>query len=209
MRTILTFLCCLFLVLPGKAQQGNQHIENGNQDYKHKEFKKADEQYTKALQKDQKSTVAQFNSGNAKQKLNRFDEAAKAYEAAASNTTDPLVKAKAYYNQGLSFIRQNKLKEAIDAFKQSLRYNADDKEARENLQKALKEKKQQEQPKNNNNPNNKNNNKPKEKDQPKPPRSNLKKEDAEKMLNNLQREEKNLQKQLQSKKQSGRQLKDW
>lgn len=205
-----TMTCLFFLsiVFSVNAQKTNQLIEKGNDNYRKKDFQKADEQYSKALEKDAKNTVAQFNSGNAKQKLRKYDEASKSYEAVAANTDDALVKAKAYYNQGLAYIRQNKLKEGIDAFKRSLRLNANDKEARENLQKALKEQKQQQQPKNNDQQKNKNNKKPKDKDQPLPPKSKLSKEEAEDMLRKLQQEEKNLQKQVQKKNQS-RQLKDW
>lgn len=203
----LILIAGLLFVLSANAQKSNQLVEQGNQDYKKKEFAKADGQYTKALEKDAKNTVAQFNSGNAKQKLKKYDEASRSYEAVVNNTDDPLVKAQALYNQGLAFIRQNKLKEAIDAFKRSLRLNPNDKEARENLQKALKEQKQQQQPKNNDQQPDKN--KKKQPDQPKPDKANLSKEQAEKMLNDLQKEEKNLQKQVQKKNQSGRQLKDW
>ena len=203
------FSCCLFIMTSVNAQKASQLVEKGNTDYKKKEFQKADEAYTKAIQKDDKNAVAQFNSGNAKQKLRKYEEASKSYEAAANNTGDASVKARAYYNQGLAFIRQNKLKEAIDAFKSSLRLDANDKEARENLQKALKEHKQQQQPKSNDPQDNKNKKKTKDKEPKQPDKSKLKKEEAEKMLNDLQKEEKNLQKQVQKKNQSSRQLKDW
>lgn len=203
------FCSCLLIAFSLNAQKTNQLIEKGNADYKKKAFVKADEQYAKALEKDSRNTVAQFNSGNARQQLKKYEDAAKAYEAAASNTNDPSIKAKAFYNQGLSYIRQNKLKEAIESFKKSLRLNPNDKETRENLQKALKEQQQQQQPQNNDQQKNKNNKKEKDKKQPKPQQPKLSKEEAEKMLNDLRREEKNLQKEVQRKNQSGRQLKDW
>lgn len=204
---IFIFFSGILLAFSASAQKSNQLVEQGNKDYRKKEFAKADEQYAKAIAKDAKNTVAQFNSGNARQKLKKYEEASQSYEAVVNNTNDPQVKAQALYNQGLAFIRQNKLKEAIDAFKRSLRLNPNDKETRENLQKALKEQKQQQQPKNNDQQQNKN--KKKQPDQPKPDKANLSKQQAEKMLNDLQKEEKNLQKQVQKKSQSGRQLKDW
>jgi Ca-activated chloride channel homolog len=208
MRTMI-FLSCLFVMCSVNAQKANQLVEKGNGEYKKKAYEKADVQYTKALQKDPKNTVAQFNSGNAKQHLKKYDEASRSYEAVANNTGDALVKAKAYYNQGLAFIRQNKLKEAIEAFKKSVRLNANDKEARENLQKALKEQKQQQQPKNDDQQDNKNKKKQKNNDRPDQRKPKISKEDAEKMLNDLRKEEKNLQKQVQKKNQSSGQLKDW
>ncbi len=205
MRLII-FCTCILLSLAVKAQKAVQLIEKGNENYKKKEFLKASEEYNKAIQKDNTNAVAQFNSGNAKQQLKKYEEAGKDYKAAASGTNDPLLKSQAFYNLGLSFIKQKKLNEAIDAFKKSLRLNPEDNEARQNLQKALKEQKQQQQQ----NQQDKNQQKSKEKDQKKEPqKSNLKKEEAEKMLNNLSKDEKNLQKDIQKKNQSGRQLKDW
>ena len=207
MRTIIVITGCCFIGA-ASAQKATQYVEKGNESYKQQKYAKAKEQYGKALQKDPANSVAQFNSGNASQRMNKFEESAKSYEAAASNSKDPLVKAQAYYNQGLSYIKQNKLAEAIDAFKRSLRLNADDNDTRENLQKSLKElnRRQQE---NNDKQDNKNKKKPKDKDQQKPPKTKLSKEDADKLLNNLQKEERNLQKQVQKKSQSSRQLKDW
>lgn len=207
MRLIILFGCTM-LMFSANAQKTAQLIEKGNQDYKKKEFAKANVSYSKAIEKDKTNAVAKFNSGNAKQQLKNYEEAAKSYEAAATTTNDPILKSQAFYNLGLSFIRQKKLNEAIDAFKKSLRLNPEDNEARQNLQKALKEKQQQSQQ--NEKQDDKNKKKSKEKDKKQQPdKSNLKKEQAEKMLNNLSKEEKNLQKEIQKKNQSGRQLKDW
>lgn len=205
MRPVFIF-CCLIMVIASNAQKNSQLIEKGNLDYKKKAFAKANTSYKKVLEKDKTNTIAQFNSANATQQLKNYEEAAKSYEAVIAATKDPLLKSQAYYNQGLSFIRQKKLNEAIDAFKKSLRLNPEDNEARQNLQKALKEQKQQSQQ------NQKDDDKNKKKQQDKkkqPDKPGLKKEEAEKMLNNLSKDEKNLQKQIQKKNQSSRQLKDW
>lgn len=206
MRLFILFICTI-LMFSANAQKTAQLIEKGNQDYKKKHFAKANASYSKAIEKDKTNAVAKFNSGNAKQQLKNYEDAAKSYEAAAKTTNDPILKSQAFYNQGLSFIRQKKLNEAIDAFKKSLRLNPEDNEARQNLQKALKEKQQQSQ-QNEKQDDKKKKSKEKEKKQ-QPDKSNLKKEEAEKMLNNLSKDEKNLQKEIQKKNPSGRQLKDW
>lgn len=198
---------CLLVASAAFGQKTTQLIEKGNTNYKQKQFARAKEEYNKALQKDQTNSVAQFNSGNASQRMNKFEEAAKSYESAATNAKDPLMKAKALYNQGLAYIKQNKLPEAVQVLKQSLRLNANDNDARENLQKALKELQKQQQPQQNDKQKNKNNKKPK--DQPQKPKSNLSEEEADKRLKELAKEEKNLQKDLQKKNSSARQLKDW
>ncbi len=202
------YLFVLLIVgVAASAQKTAQLIEKGNSNYKQKQFVKAKEEYGKALQKDQTNAIAQFNSGNASQRMNKFEEAAKSYETAAANAKDPLVKAQALYNQGLAYIKQNKLTEAIQVLKQSLRLNANDNDTRENLQKALKELQKQQQPQQNDKQKNKNNKN--QKDQPQKPKSNLTPEEADRRLKELAKEEKNLQKDLQNKNSAGRQLKDW
>ena len=56
------------------------------------------------------------------------------------------LKGKAYYNKGVVLSRSKKLEESIEAYKNALRQNPDDKEARENLQKALLELKKKKPP---------------------------------------------------------------
>jgi tetratricopeptide (TPR) repeat protein len=188
------------------AQKAEQTIEKGNELYKQKQFAKAKDEYAKVLQADNSNSMAQFNSGNASHRMKKFEDASKSYELAAGTSKDPQVKAQAFYNQGIAYIKQNKLVEGIDAFKKSLRLNPNDNDTRENLQKALKELKQQQQK--DDKQDNKDKKKPKDKEQP-PPKTKLSKEEANRMLDNLQKEEKNLQKQVQKKSQSSRQLKDW
>jgi Ca-activated chloride channel homolog len=203
---LVVIISAMLIGFPAAAQKVNRDIEKGNQEYRQRQFKKAGEAYDRALSRENNAT-ARFNSGNAKQKMGKYEEAAKAYEAVASSATDPVLKAQAYYNLGLSYVRQNKLPEAINAFKRSLRLAPGDNEARENLQKAMRQLKLAQQP--DDKQDDKDKKKPTRKDVTKPTRGTLKKEEAEKMLNDLQKEEKNLQKQLQKKIQPSRQLKDW
>ena len=54
---------------------------------------------------------------------------------------DENTRQSAYYNKGVAMIRQKKIEESIDAWKNALRLNPADSDARENLVKALLEKK--------------------------------------------------------------------
>lgn len=207
MKQVLTCIL-LFACVHTGAQRVTAIVEKGNQEYRKKQFGKAATEYDKALKKDAANLVARFNQGNAQQRLKKYKEAAGSYETVAANSNDPAVKAKAYYNQGLAYVRQNKLPEAVEAFKQSLRLVPNDGDTRENLQKAMQELKLQ-QSSQSEQQEDKNKKKPKDKKQSKPSGARLSKEEAEKMLNNLGKEEKNLQKEVQKKNQSARQLKDW
>lgn len=207
MKQVLTCIL-LFACVHAGAQRVTAIVEKGNQEYRKKQFGKAATEYDKALKKDAANLVARFNQGNAQQRLKKYKEAAGSYETVAANSNDPAVKSKAYYNQGLAYVRQNKLPEAVEAFKQSLRLVPNDGDTRENLQKAMQELKLQ-QSSQSEQQEDKNKKKPKDKKQSKPSGARLSKEEAEKMLNNLGKEEKNLQKEVQKKNQSARQLKDW
>lgn len=207
MKQVLTCIL-LFACVHAGAQRVTAIVEKGNQEYRKKQFGKAATEYDKALKKDAANLVARFNQGNAQQRLKKYKEAAGSYETVAANSNDPAVKAKAYYNQGLAYVRQNKLPEAVEAFKQSLRLVPNDGDTRENLQKAMQELKLQ-QSSQSEQQEDKNKKKPKDKKQSKPSGARMSKEEAEKMLNNLGKEEKNLQKEVQKKNQSARQLKDW
>ena len=101
-----------------------------------------------------------------------------------------------------------KLPECIDAYKNALKLNPQDEDARQNLQKALQQQKQQEKKDNKDKKEDKkpkDDKKQKEKDkpkedqnnqQPKPQPSKLTKQDAEEKLKALLQQEKNLQDRL-------------
>ena len=106
------------------------------------------------------------------------------------------MRANAFYNDGVMLTKQQKLEESIEAYKNALRNNPSDKEARENLQKALIELKKRNPPKNEN--------------QKKQPKSKMNQKEAEQKLKLLQQKEKEVQQRLQKNSKSvGALPKDW
>lgn len=67
--------------------------------------------------------------------------------AIARSATNKEIRAKSFYNKGVILSQQKNLKESIEAYKNALRINPADKEARENLQKDLLELKKKQPPK--------------------------------------------------------------
>jgi Ca-activated chloride channel family protein len=113
------------------------------------------------------------------------------------------MKAKAYYNKGTILSGQKKLEESIEEYKNALRHDPNDKNARENLQKALLELRKKNPPK-------KDDKKKQQKQQQKPqPKMNQK--EAEQRLKLLEQKEKEVQQRLQKEKSKtgGGQPKDW
>ena len=129
------------------AQKADRYLYKGNELYRKQEFEKSLEQYKQALTADPKSPVASYNQGNAQFRQQKFEDAAQSFNNTIENASDNATKQQGYYNKGVAMIKQNKLEESIDAWKNALKLDPADQQARENLQKALRElkKKQQQQ----------------------------------------------------------------
>jgi Ca-activated chloride channel homolog len=190
------FLQILFFSLMAQAQDAISYISKGNQYYKQTQFDLAEAEYRKALQTDPTNATAQYNLANALQKQKKYDEAVQVLEKLYSSGANNNLRSAAAYNQGVAHTKQKALEASIESYKKALRLNPDDKEARENLQKALSElkKKQDEEQK-----------------QQKKSQSNMSQKEAEQKLNLLQQKEKQLQERLQNqnKQKGGKQAKDW
>jgi Ca-activated chloride channel family protein len=188
------------VILP--AQQQNNTIETGNNFYRQQQYDKAESEYRKALEGSPGDRIAKFNLANALIKQDKRDDANKLLVElnVQENKTD--LRSKAAYNQGVMLTHQKKLEESIESYKETLRLNPNDQEARENLQKALLELKKKNPPK-------KQEEKKKEqqKQQPKPK---ISPREAEQQLKLLEQKEKQVQERLQkNSKTGGSQPKDW
>jgi tetratricopeptide (TPR) repeat protein len=196
---LLIFLCNSFFA---NAQTDKELIKKGNKAYQHKEFEKAASEYKKAVDKNPNNTTANYNLGNALYKNSNNDDAVKAYDNTISTATNSVDKSKAFYNKGVVLQNANKLQDCVQAYKNALKLNPQDEDARQNLQRALKQLKKQEQEKKD-----KQKNKPKqdekqkekqqqEQQQQPQPKPKISKKDAEEKLKALLQQEKNLQDKL-------------
>lgn len=202
-------LSVMFITLVGFAQPTEALIRKGNRYYKAQDFDQSKASYEKALKQSPGNANANFNLGNAEFRKNDFERAAAGYDEVLNAKPDPKTKEDAWYNKGVAMIKQKKLDESIDAWKHALELNPDDQEARDNLVKALIEKKKQEQQKQKqDNDKDKKDKKPKpdkqdqqQKDQqknqednhPKPQQSKLSKQQVEQYLRSLIQREKDVQ----------------
>ncbi len=119
------------------AQSTNTLLRQGNKLYKQEKYNNATESYSKALQKAPKDVRANFNQGDALFKLNQIDKAKDQYLAAAKLTNNTEIQAKAFYNIGNAWYKQEKWEESAKAYKTSLKLNPKDMEAKYNLMMAL------------------------------------------------------------------------
>lgn len=194
MRLATAVVACLFFSLPVLAQEANTFIREGNQAYKNGEYQKAVENYRQALAAEPGHQTAQFNLAAALYKSKDKAAALEAYTASIdsyTNTNDLAKLSHAYYNRGVVYHNDEKIDECIEDYKRALRLNPNDDDARQNLQKALKKKKQDQQ-----NEDQKNKNQQNQQQKPKPQQSKMKQQDAEEKLKALQQQERNLQERM-------------
>ena len=215
-RAAVLLLLTLAATLPAAAQNANPEIRSGNRYYKKDQIDKSVQQYQSAVQKAPANPTANYNLGNALFRKNDYDQAARSYDATVQNSQDKTLKEKGYYNKGVAMVKQKKLQESIDAWKQALKLNADDVDARENLEKALTQQKQQQQQQQQQNQNNKQKDQKDQKDkkdekknqdqpqqqpqQPKPQPSRLNKQQVEQLLKALEQKENDLHNKMQQNK---------
>lgn len=196
------------LSLPAFSQGEKAIIKEGNNAYNRKDYPTAATQYGTVVQKNPDNTVAQYNLGNALYKNQKPADAIVAYEKSLARMEKPVEKSNAWYNKGVVLHNDKKLPECIDAYKNALKFDPNNEDARQNLQKALQQQKQEEQKqqKEQEQKQDKDNN-----SQPKPKPSRITKKDAEEKLKALMQKEKNLQDKLHKVNEAGGNgaQKDW
>ncbi len=144
-------LAMMILLLHGSAFGQNTHglMKEGNKAYRSKEYQKAAEQYDAAAKK-KPDFNSLYNEANALFQQGKYPEASEKNMEAFQYAKTSEQKNMVTYNLGNSFFKTKEYEKAIDAYKQALRNNPGDLDAKANLTRALMEKhKQDEQKKNN------------------------------------------------------------
>jgi Ca-activated chloride channel family protein len=219
-QVLLAWLLVAGVSLPAQAQKANALVRSGNRYYNDKKIDQSQKEYEEAVRLAPDNPAANYNLGNAQFRKNSFADAERSYNASISNAPDSATREKGWYNKGVATIKQKKLPESIDAWKKALKLDASDEDARENLQKALRELQQQQQQqkdqkKQKDQKDKKDQDQKKQKDQqqqqPKPQPSRLNKQQVEQFLKALQEKENEAQEKMnQNKVKSSTQPeKDW
>lgn len=145
----------------GQKFPERRHIREGNGLYEKQRFADAEKSYRRALQKDSLSVEGAFNLGDTHYATENFAAAEEQFRKVAERKegVSDTQRAAAYFNLGNSQFQQQKLDEALESYKQSLKYNPSDLEAKFNYAytKAMKDQQDKNQ-QNQNNQNNQNNN---------------------------------------------------
>ena len=135
------------------AQNANKLLREGNKLYKKEKYNNATESYAKALQLAHTDVRAYFNQGDALYRLNELDKSKEQFTAVTKASKNTDITARAHYNIGNIHYKQEKWEESAKAYKESLKLNPKDEDAKYNLMMALAKIKKEK----NNNKDNKNN----------------------------------------------------
>ena len=227
MRRIFVIICVLISIL-SFSQDKVELLNKGNEYFQEENFEKAEEYYKKSLEIDNQYYKANLNTGHSLFRqafsliqeqdttgLKEFLESSELfYRSSLEVTTNKNEKSESLYNLGNAQILSQNLEESIESYKQSLRLVPENMNAKHNLALAqyLLNKKQKNQE---NQEDSKEENKEKKKDQnqedKQKEKEELSKEEIEQILKALEREEEEVQEDLQKKKVIGgnKLLKDW
>ncbi|MFO7848161.1 MAG: tetratricopeptide repeat protein [Balneolaceae bacterium] len=120
------------------ARKANRAYENGN-------YQEAAELYRAAIADDPNNAKLHFNLGNALVKMGNTEEAETAFSRYKSLVEQPADESLADYNTGKMLADMEMYEEALDYFKEALKKNPDDLDARHNYELALQKQKEQQQ----------------------------------------------------------------
>ncbi len=207
MRTIVVSIFLVLLSVLAFGQKERKFIREGNQHY-HKaaadtaridsaRYEMAETSYRKALDKKPGDYKSQFNIGAAQFKQNKMAESTTQFEKAIEAAPTKEDRGKSYFNQGNSLLAQQKLDESIEAYKNALRNNPKDLEAKYNLEFARRMKQQQEQQQQQNQDQNKDQNQDQNQDQNKDQNQDQKDQNQDKQDQQKQQDQQNQQQQQQ------------
>ena len=128
--------------------------EQAEQAYEQKDYQKALELYQEAQTHNPDSDTLAYNLGNTMYRLGRYQEAGKLYNRILENK-NPVLSADSYYNMGNTLYQmgratddQQNYSQAVEAFKQAVRLDPEDRDAKYNyemVKQLLKEQQQQQQ----------------------------------------------------------------
>jgi len=232
---ILVLLFMLYFTGTLYAQADRKFIRQGNREYGKDKFSESEISYRRAIDKNKTSGDAVFNSGDALYKQKKFEDAGKQFIESHKMNEDKSKRSASMYNLGNSLFMANKLKESIDAYKNSLKLYPDNMEAKYNLayaqdllKKQEEQQKQQQQQNKDNQDQKKDQDQSKQQDQEKQDNNqqqkqqdqqqqqqqqqSISKEDAERLLNAIANDEKNVQEKVKlakALKERVKTLKNW
>ena len=196
-----------FISLTTFAQNERKVIREGVKAYQEGDFNDAEVQFRKAQDINNESFAAEFNTGAALYGQEKYEETVKQFEPLIEKNSNPETLSKVWHNMGNSLLEAQQYEPSIEAFKNSLRLNPSDTDTKYNLAYAkMKLQEQEQQNKDNQDQQDKDkqdqeqqNEDQQDQEQKGKPQA-ISKEDAERMLNAIQQQEKDVKGKVDKKK---------
>ncbi len=174
-KYIAVALLLLFVGGEVSAQQMKERglVRKGNRQFKREQFEKSVDSYQRALQHDSTSFEAKYDLASALYRTERYEKAEKTLLGIVNDTTrTELERGEVAYNLGNTQFAQQKYKEALSSYRQAMRCNPNDEDAKFNyaftkrlIQQQEQQQQQQSQDQNEQNKDNKEQNQDKQQDQ--------------------------------------------
>lgn len=142
---LFTLLVITLVHFSGFSQPWMDSLKVARKAYKNKEYDKATKYYKSAQNLAPKEVDLSEEIAQSTYRSRNFDDSEKVYQQAAASKSDKKEKAKMQHNIGNVRMKKKDYAGAIEAYKESLKNNPNDEETRYNLSEAIRQKKQQEQ----------------------------------------------------------------
>jgi Ca-activated chloride channel homolog len=112
--------------------QSDKALKKGNEAYKKENYSDAEINYRKSKEESSKPSSS-YNLGNSLYRQDKYEDAVKEYELSADKSKSKTAKSNALFNKGNAQIKSKQITEAIESYKQAIRLNPTDNDAKENL----------------------------------------------------------------------------
>ena len=136
MRILLTFIFFIGSFF-AQSQEWKKSLMDARKCYKKGQFSEAVENYRKAISKAPKEIDLSEELAQAHYKSREFKAAEKEFEKSLNSGNNKKTTASKHYNIGNSRMKSRNYSGAVDAYKQALRLNPNDKKTKYNLSEAI------------------------------------------------------------------------
>lgn len=135
----------LMFPLVAWGQEERKYIRDGYKAYQDENYSEAEVSFRKAEEEKSDSYIARYNTSAALYQQNKLEESGKRFTELLQETSDPAEQARLLHNIGNVMVEGQQYKEAVEAYKRSLKLNPQDDDTRYNLAYALEKLEEQQQ----------------------------------------------------------------
>ena len=145
-KLVIPIMILLALALAACGQSAEKLNNTGNEAFENQEYEAALTAYHRAVEDSPEMAEPHYNAANSHYRLEDYGQAQQEIEQALVNGENLNgLDQNSFYNLGNTFFQTEEYETAIEAYKEALRLNPDDLEAKQNLELTLRQLQQQQQ----------------------------------------------------------------